>query len=175
VPPYIVFTDATLRELARVRPSSLDRMLLISGIGDAKLREFGDRFLRHLDETCAARGLDRDKAQAPPANRPDMPRNPVRPTLQREQAFQLFRKDTVIEDVMHQTGKARSTVNDYLCQFIHEERPLSIATWVSKQTYDRVASAARQVGTERLKPIYLALEESVTYDEIRLVVAHLTP
>jgi ATP-dependent DNA helicase RecQ len=174
VPPYIVFTDATLRELARVRPSTLDRMRLISGIGDAKLREFGDRFLQLIEETCAARGLDRDKAQAPPLNRPDMPRNPVRPTLQREQAFQLFRKEIVIEDVMHQTGKARSTVSDYLCQFIREEKPASIATWVPKETYDRVAAAAQQVGTERLKPIYLALEERVTYDQIRLVLAHLT-
>jgi ATP-dependent DNA helicase RecQ len=175
VPAYIILTDATLRELARVRPSSLDRMRLISGIGDAKLREFGDRFLRIIDETCASRGLERDRAQAPPTNRPDMPRNPVRPTLQREQAFQLFRKDTVIEDVMHQTGKARSTVNDYLCQFIHEERPGSIATWVSQETYDRVAAVARQVGKERLKPIYLALEERVPYDEIRLVLAHMAP
>jgi ATP-dependent DNA helicase RecQ len=175
VPPYIVFTDATLRELARVRPSSIERMRLISGIGDAKLRDFGDRFMQLIDDTCASRGLDRDKAHAPPANRPDMPRSPVRPTLQRDQAFQLFRKDTVIEDVMHQTGKARSTVNDYLCQFIHEERPASIAPWVPKETYDRVAIVARQVGSERLKPIFLALEESVTYDEIRLVLAHLAP
>jgi hypothetical protein len=44
---------------------------------------------------------------------------------------------------------------------------------VSQETYDRVAAAARRVGTERLKPIYLALEERVPYDEIRLVLAHL--
>ena len=63
-------TDAVLRELARVRPSSLERMRLISGIGDAKLRDLGDRFLQLLNEYCGANGLDRDKAHAPPVNRP---------------------------------------------------------------------------------------------------------
>jgi hypothetical protein len=36
-----------------------------------------------------------------------------------------------------------------------------------------VAGAARQVRTERLKPIFVALAEQVGYDEIRLVVAHI--
>src|SRR6266478_48240 len=115
VPPYIVFNDATLRELARVRPSSLERMRLISGIGDAKLRDLGDRFLQLLNDHCSATGLERDKAHAPPVHRPDMPRNPVLSSPQRDQAFALFRQGTVIEDVMHQTGRARATVNDYLC------------------------------------------------------------
>src|SRR5205823_11968769 len=43
VPPYIIFSDATLRELARARPSTLEKMRLLYGIGDAKLRDFGAR------------------------------------------------------------------------------------------------------------------------------------
>jgi ATP-dependent DNA helicase RecQ len=45
VPPYIIFPDSTLRELARIRPSSLERMRMVSGIGDAKLRDLGQTFL----------------------------------------------------------------------------------------------------------------------------------
>jgi ATP-dependent DNA helicase RecQ len=91
----------------------------------------------------------------------------------RDLAFGLFRQKAVIEDVMHQTGRARSTVLDYLSEFIREERPASIATWVPDAEYQRIASAARQVGTDRLKPIFLALGEQVPYDQIRLVVTHL--
>jgi hypothetical protein len=40
--------------------------------------------------------------------------------------------------------------------------------------YQRVRAAARQVGTERLKPIYIALGEQVPYDDIRLVLAYLS-
>lgn len=46
VPPYVVFSDSTLRELARHRPTSPSQMLEIKGIGQAKLEAFGDTFLR---------------------------------------------------------------------------------------------------------------------------------
>lgn len=45
VPPYVIFSDATLRELAKRRPRTLSEMRQIYGIGDVKLRDFGDRFL----------------------------------------------------------------------------------------------------------------------------------
>jgi ATP-dependent DNA helicase RecQ len=172
LPPYVIFSDATLRELARMRPSSLERMRLVYGIGDAKLRDLGNRFLAAIDAHCRERRLTRDQASSPfkaPEPRKPLPRpNPVR-----ELAFDLFRKGTVVEDVMHQTGRGRSTVLDYLAEYIREERPASIAIWVIEELYQRVAEAARRVGTERLKPIFFELGEKVSYDDIRLVVAHM--
>src|SRR5438270_6901516 len=50
VPPYIIFNDATLRELARQRPATLEQMRAIYGVGDAKLREFGTTFLEAIRE-----------------------------------------------------------------------------------------------------------------------------
>jgi ATP-dependent DNA helicase RecQ len=47
-PPYVIFGDATLRELARIRPMTLERMRSVYGVGDAKLRDFGARFLALL-------------------------------------------------------------------------------------------------------------------------------
>jgi ATP-dependent DNA helicase RecQ len=60
VPPYVIFPDATLRELATVRPSSLVKMRKIYGIGDAKLSDFGQRFLDRLIEQSRERGLAMD-------------------------------------------------------------------------------------------------------------------
>jgi ATP-dependent DNA helicase RecQ len=65
-------------------------------------------------------------------------------------------------------------VFDYLCDFIREERPTSISAWVAEGLCQRITAAARQVGTERLKPIFLALGEQVPYDDIRVVVTYLT-
>ncbi len=173
VPPYVIFSDATLRELARVRPSTLPGMRLIYGIGDAKLRDFGDKFLRSIVDHCHQNSLSLDNAVAPratvepPAVKPD-----ARPGSRPHRAFELFRQGAAIEDVMHQIQRARSTVCDYLCDYIRRERPASVAAWVAEEVYQRVAGAARQVGTDRLKPIYIALGEQISYDEIRLVVAH---
>ena len=48
IPAYVVFNDDTLRELARVRPKTLEAMRQVRGIGDNKLRDFGERFLRAI-------------------------------------------------------------------------------------------------------------------------------
>ncbi len=50
VPPYVVFHDATLREFARLRPASLDAMLQVHGVGQAKLERYGRAFLEVLTE-----------------------------------------------------------------------------------------------------------------------------
>jgi ATP-dependent DNA helicase RecQ len=62
VPAYVVFGDRTLRELAVVRPSTRERLRLVYGVGEAKLLEFGDRFLKTLDDYCGREKLRRDQA-----------------------------------------------------------------------------------------------------------------
>jgi len=52
IPPYIVFNDATLSELAKVKPTSSPAMLNISGIGDTKLARYGQPFLTVIKEHC---------------------------------------------------------------------------------------------------------------------------
>jgi ATP-dependent DNA helicase RecQ len=50
VPPYVVFHDATLRELARLRPSSLDQLRHVYGVGARKAEVYGEALLRVIGE-----------------------------------------------------------------------------------------------------------------------------
>jgi len=50
VPPYVVFSDKTLRELARLRPTTLIELRGVYGIGDAKLEAFGDAVIERIRE-----------------------------------------------------------------------------------------------------------------------------
>ncbi len=53
IPPYVVFNDATLQEMAEFMPTTADEMLSINGVGERKLERFGDAFLTlirsHID------------------------------------------------------------------------------------------------------------------------------
>jgi ATP-dependent DNA helicase RecQ len=60
VSPFIIFTDNTLREMARTRPSTLERLRLIPGVGDKRLRDFGALFLQVIADQCRLRGLEFD-------------------------------------------------------------------------------------------------------------------
>jgi ATP-dependent DNA helicase RecQ len=55
VPPYVVFSDAVLRAMARERPATPQAMRSISGVGEKKLADFGVRFLEAIAQN-AARG-----------------------------------------------------------------------------------------------------------------------
>ncbi|MBO9576196.1 MAG: DNA helicase RecQ [Sphingobium sp.] len=48
VPPYVIFHDSTLRDMAAIRPKSLRDMGLVSGIGERKLEAYGEAFLAVL-------------------------------------------------------------------------------------------------------------------------------
>ncbi len=50
----------------------------------------------------------------------------------------------------------------------------ALPVWGPPETYARVAKALGEVGADRLKPIFIHLEEKVPYDAIKLVLAHLS-
>jgi ATP-dependent DNA helicase RecQ len=174
VPPYIIFGDATLRELARVRPSDLEAMRMVYGIGEAKRAEFGERFLEAIDRYCLEHPqVNRDARLPTAAAAPRPAATTQRPNPQRDQAFGLFRQGASLQQVVSATGRSRATACDYLCDYIRQEKPARVEAWVREEVYERVVAAARQVGTQRLKPIYILLGEQVPYDDIRIVLAHL--
>jgi ATP-dependent DNA helicase RecQ len=171
VPPYLVFGDATLRELARVRPSSLEKLPGIYGIGEAKFRDFGQAFFEALDAACRSRSLDRDQTAGP--GQAASGEKDRRPNSTAEHAVGLYRHGATIDDVVRQTNRARSTAVEYLCNFLRAEPPASVSRWISNDIYRQVSEVAARVGADRLKPIFDALEGKFTYDEIRIVVTHL--
>ena len=60
VPAYVLFNDATLREMARVRPGSPNALLDIRGVGERKLADLGERFLEVISTYCRENRLPLD-------------------------------------------------------------------------------------------------------------------
>lgn len=49
-PPYIVFSDKTLRDMVRVKPIADDQFLAVNGVGESKLKQYGERFMAAIRE-----------------------------------------------------------------------------------------------------------------------------
>ena len=58
IPPYIVFHDSTLMEMASAKPQTLEAMRQVNGVGEQKLAKYGDAFLEVLQEFGAFEGLE---------------------------------------------------------------------------------------------------------------------
>ena len=56
VPPYIVFGDATLIQMARSKPADENELLMVTGVGQHKLEKYGSRFLDAITAYCVAAG-----------------------------------------------------------------------------------------------------------------------
>ncbi|HEV8639974.1 MAG TPA: HRDC domain-containing protein, partial [Methylomirabilota bacterium] len=60
VPPYLIFSDASLRDMARLRPPTLERFREVQGVGDWKLATFGERFVAAVRQACSASSSARE-------------------------------------------------------------------------------------------------------------------
>jgi ATP-dependent DNA helicase RecQ len=60
VPAYVVFGDAALRDMARRRPSSIERFLDVKGVGQQKRRQYGNVVLAAIRDYCQAHSLQMD-------------------------------------------------------------------------------------------------------------------
>ncbi|HEX6082877.1 MAG TPA: DNA helicase RecQ [Thermoanaerobaculia bacterium] len=165
VAPFVIVGDRTLRELAAVRPSSLERLRDIAGIGEARLREHGAELLQLLD----ASGLERDVPIAP---RPPRERTRRPPTAAKSESTRLLLEGMSIEEVMERTSRARSTVVGDLTAIIADGsyRP-SLRLWMTEEVEQAIRRAAAEAGIERLRPIKDLVGDEVSYDQIHIVVA----
>jgi ATP-dependent DNA helicase RecQ len=177
VPPYVVFGDAALRDMARRRPSTLEEFLNVRGVGEKKRDEFGRLFVDAIVEYCSANGVPVDVA---PINDLSGPLPPAReageggsrsegPTMSALAAFDHFRRGASIEEVMQRMGRARSTVAGYLGEYLRHEQVLDPSPWLDAATAQRIEAAIEQVGSYRLKPVFDALGGAVSYDDIRIM------
>jgi ATP-dependent DNA helicase RecQ len=173
LPPFVVFSDATLRDMARRRPSTPERMLQVSGVGDRKLADYGEAFVEAIANHCRQHGLPLDpKLSASSPALISSVREP-RPALEgtRRTAFDLFADGQSIDQVCAATSRARSTVADYLLDYIERRQITDPTPWLDPTLFARIRQATEQAGLERLRPIHEALGGEVGYDIIRITVA----
>ncbi len=170
VPPYTVFADTTLEEMARVRPGSRESFVCIKGIGTVKLNTFGGQFLDHIRDYCERFGLGLDAVQGSRPRQAKTRDGKVR--RPRPVAAKMFSEGASVEEVAAAAGVAVTTAASYLNDYILSFKPEAIDTWVSPRVYGAVADAVVKHGDEMLRPIFDELGGAVPYDQIRLVVNH---
>lgn len=167
VPAYVVFGDAALRDMARLRPSTLDGFRQVKGVGEKKVADYGDEFLAAITQYCKQHQVTIDIT-------PTLPTAPSKPTVSGPNAssiaaFALFREKKSIEDVAGQMNRARSTVSGYLNEYLRHDKITDPSPWVACEIVKQIEQAIAEVGNKTLKPIHEQLGGEIGYDEIRIV------
>jgi ATP-dependent DNA helicase RecQ len=167
VPPYIVFSDVALRQMARNYPASDREFLRINGVGDAKLREFGAVFLSEIASflTANPRQMFADDAF-------DTPRAPVprgsKLTGTVLATLQLYRAGHSVEAIAKQREVIPSTVLGHLADALEAGEAVDITPWVTPEIQAEVAAVFAKEGMEKLGPVYGALGGKYDYGILKL-------
>ena len=167
VPAYIVFSDATLRDMARRRPTKPQKFLDVHGVGQQKASDFGERFVDQIVNYCRNQNVATDPA--PESVHRRLASDP--PSAGALQSFALFDEGLGVEQVAERLERAISTTYQYLESYIHQRRIADASHWVPQHEIDQIEVITQYAGVERLKPICEALHNRVSYDKIRIAVA----
>ena len=173
VPAYVVFSDASLRDMARRRPSNLDTFLDVHGVGQQKCSDFGAAFVAAIGEYCQTTGTLADVIPIAPVGevRYDAAEESGGVKASSIGAFAFFREGASIDTVAKKMNRARSTVIGYLSDFLRHETVMDPSPWVEPALVRRIEAAIEEAGYERLKPIFDQLGGEVSYDDIKIVAA----
>ena len=167
VPVHVVFSDNSIKDMAKKRPSTAKAFRLILGVSQQKLTDYGDKFLAAIKSHCEAVGAAMD---VKPTTAPAKPKrkNITEGTLE---AFPFFQQGLSIPDVAEKIGKAVSTTAGYLDQYIVHHKITDPSPWVDASTAQLITAAVGKVGPQPLKPIFVELDEKISYDQIRVVLS----
>jgi ATP-dependent DNA helicase RecQ len=169
VPSYIVFSDASLRDMARRRPSTVERFLEVHGVGQKKSADFGEQFVSCITTYCRQHGIGID---VPPEPAEVTSRQtPLALSTSRVQAFPLFDEGLSVEQVAERLGRAVSTTYGYLDAYIRQRKVTDACRWIARSELEQIEAVAEHAGTQRLKPIYEALHGRIGYERIRIALA----
>ena len=116
VPPYVVFSDRALIEMATYYPQTPDRFLDISGVGRVKLERYGEQFLSSIREYCVTQSLQEPAkvVHAPAAFTGGLAKRRF------VEVGELFASGLSIEQIQIQYGVQRSTVLGHLATYLRE-------------------------------------------------------
>ncbi len=157
VPAYIVLSDAALADLCRKQPSNLRELLGVTGIGERKAEQYGSELFATLEAyRKGARAEVRETTQVSPA----------------EETMRMLAEGRSFEEIAKARGRQVATVVNMVADLVEKGRLEYRVEWVGEESHRRIEEVVRRLGAQWLKPLREALPAEITYEQIRLVVAH---
>ena len=178
VPPYIIFSDKTLIEMAVYFPHSKESLLQISGVGRVKLDHYGDAFLHEITEFCRKQQIpENPKKHHQPASGTSGSRE-GKPAGRHVDIGKMFSRIQCLATLQNEFNIKLSTLLSHLYKYQTEVASLPVTNTLlehsalSPDLQARVMESIHRLGVDRLRPLFEDLQEQVSYNELHLLRLH---
>ena len=165
VPPFIIFGDVSLREMSFYFPENEDEFLRINGVGQQKLNDFGESFLKLINDYVKENNI------VPEKNIGRSQKKRVRHLSSNYQKTkEMILKRFSIEEIAKVQELKERRIIYHIEKLIEGGEKIDINyLFPSKENFEILKSTFEKIGLERLAPIYNYFEGKYSYEEIRLV------
>ncbi len=182
VPPYIIFSDASLRDMAERKPRNRGEMLLVSGVGTKKFDRYGETFMA-LTRAANPKPLTSDQRSLPVAGRAmpgrDVHENRLPNSSKRAgngrvltasllRTLELQREGLDIAGIAAERGLSTSTISTHIAELIACNEIQDVSQWLDDATLARIREAAGEGPITAIGPLKEQLGESVTYEQLHI-------
>ncbi|SNZ04316.1 ATP-dependent DNA helicase, RecQ-like [Terribacillus aidingensis] len=165
LPPYVIFSDAALKELCRFVPHSEQEMLEIKGIGERRMEQYGEQFLQVL--------VQYEQSQTVPVQT-------KKPLLQEKQdtpshliSYEAFERGSSLDDIAKDRDLTPLTVSNHLFKAYADGKALDLEQFFSEEQETAVLDVLKQHDElPRLREIKEQMDVPCDYHAIRAVLVH---
>ncbi|MEM8505984.1 MAG: DNA helicase RecQ [Cyanobacteria bacterium P01_D01_bin.1] len=171
VPPYVVFSDASLRQMAQTRPQTPEAFSNISGVGSRKLIQYGEIFTKAIRDFCHKHELE-ILPESPFPNQGEETRKTISESdvaSTHLTTLAMYKDGLSLSDISLKRSIRLSTVNRHIAILIGAGYPIDIDKLVDRARQTVIKNAIAKVGSHSLRNIREETGETYDYQEITLV------
>ncbi|MGG1396657.1 DNA helicase RecQ [Bacillus salipaludis] len=165
VPPFVIFSDAALKDMCAKVPKSSEAFLQVSGVGEMKLQKYGLDFIQAIREFCEMNPDYQSEltTEAKPAKKSH------KKTVgdSHLETLKLHQNNLSLKEIAKQRDLSISTIENHLIQCAQQGLGVDFSTIIPSDYIPVLEKAVAEAGRERLKPIKELLPDEISYFMIK--------
>ena len=167
IPPFIVFSDITLKQMATYYPITKENMLNISGVGSLKFEKYGNIFIEAINNYVSANNIKPQDfiMQSEKTRKASNPRVDTAAVT-----YDLFKNGKTIKDIAEERDLKISTIEGHLLKYYEMGKDVNLSSYIHSNYRDDIYNAIRTYGYTKLRVLKDALPKDVTYLDIKYYV-----
>lgn len=169
VPPYIIFSDSSLKDMSSKCPTTEEEFLEVKGVAKMKLDRYGEAFIAAI---CEYMKIERTSSK-------ERKGTLVKQQVVRDKAashlttYQLYNEGSSIKEISEFRGLSEITVQNHIIRSVEEGNPIDWSQIISAEHETLIVEKIYELGTEMLKPLKETLPDEIDYFQIKATICKL--
>jgi ATP-dependent DNA helicase RecQ len=173
LPPYLIFSDATLADMANKYPVSTTSLLAIHGVGQAKAANFGNDFLKVIQQHVEENEIQIEKLNGSEKYQQRQGFSTYKTSALPGTAMEtlhLFKQGFDVQQIAEERNLTPSTVESHLCRLV-EANLIPSTSFLDPSEIEEIITVQEKLGTNLLKPLKEHFGEKYSYFQLRITIS----